>query len=188
MPLHLILSFPFLIITVVYLVRSARRPGCATASSSSLRRLPPGPWALPVMGHLHHLMLDALPHHKLRDLSRHHGPVMLLRLGELPVVVVSSVDAAREVMKTNDLTFATWPIGQRRGWPWPMEPRASSSPPTTTRGGISAGSAPSSSSAPAASAPSTPSVSRKPTASSGRWRRWRWQCGEPQQVRVGVRG
>nr|CAB3456226.1 unnamed protein product [Digitaria exilis] len=107
MPLHLILSFPFLIITVVYLVRSARRPGCATASSSSLRRLPPGPWALPVMGHLHHLMLDALPHHKLRDLSRHHGPVMLLRLGELPVVVVSSVDAAREVMKTNDLTFAT---------------------------------------------------------------------------------
>ncbi|OEL12677.1 hypothetical protein BAE44_0026303, partial [Dichanthelium oligosanthes] len=72
--------------------------------------LPPGPWALPVIGHLHHL-LEALPHHKLRDLSRRHGPLMLLCFGDLPVIVASSVGAAHEIMKTHDLAFSTLPIG-----------------------------------------------------------------------------
>jgi hypothetical protein len=37
-----------------------------------------------------------LPHRGLRDLSRHHGELVLLRLGDLPVIVASSADAARE--------------------------------------------------------------------------------------------
>ncbi|WVZ79244.1 hypothetical protein U9M48_026846, partial [Paspalum notatum var. saurae] len=69
-------------------------------------RLPPSPWALPVIGHLHHLV-GALPHRAMRDLAARHGPLMLLRLGGLRVVVASSADAAREVMKTRDLNFAT---------------------------------------------------------------------------------
>ncbi|PUZ68967.1 hypothetical protein GQ55_2G070900 [Panicum hallii var. hallii] len=104
-PLHL-LFLPLLAIVVIsstHFVSRARRRRAGL-------RLPPSPWALPVIGHLHHL-LDALPHHKLRDLSRRHGPLMLLRLGELPVVIASSADAARAVMKANDLAFATRPIG-----------------------------------------------------------------------------
>ncbi|KAJ1260071.1 hypothetical protein BS78_10G203700 [Paspalum vaginatum] len=69
-------------------------------------RLPPSPWALPMIGHLHHLV-GALPHRAIRDLAGRHGPLMLLRLGGLRVVVASSADAAREVMKTRDLNFAT---------------------------------------------------------------------------------
>ncbi|OEL18821.1 Premnaspirodiene oxygenase [Dichanthelium oligosanthes] len=103
-PLHLLLVLPLLVIVpLAYILRLARR-------RTGHRRLPPGPWALPVIGHLHHL-LDALPHHRLRDLSRRHGPLMLLRFGDLPVVVASSVDAAREIMKTHDLAFSTRPIG-----------------------------------------------------------------------------
>ncbi|RLN36029.1 hypothetical protein C2845_PM03G15660 [Panicum miliaceum] len=74
-------------------------------------RLPPSPWALPVIGHIHHLA-GALPHRAMRDLARRHGPLMLLRLGELRVVVASSADAAREVMRTHDLAFATRPMSQ----------------------------------------------------------------------------
>jgi cytochrome P450 len=73
-------------------------------------RLPPGPWALPVLGHLHHFAGGKLPHVAMRDLARRHGPVMLLQLGELPVVVASSPAAAREVMRTHDAAFASRPL------------------------------------------------------------------------------
>ncbi|KAL6603051.1 hypothetical protein ACP70R_043412 [Stipagrostis hirtigluma subsp. patula] len=72
------------------------------------KNLPPGPWQLPVIGSLHHLV-GKLPHRAMRDLARRHGPLMLLRLGELPVVVASSPEAAREVLKTHDAAFATRP-------------------------------------------------------------------------------
>jgi hypothetical protein len=72
-------------------------------------RLPPGPWKLPVIGTLHHLM-GQLPHQAMRDLARRHGRVMLLRDGEVPTLVVSSREAAREVMKTHDTAFASRPL------------------------------------------------------------------------------
>ncbi|CAN6311096.1 unnamed protein product [Urochloa humidicola] len=65
-------------------------------------RLPPGPWQLPVIGSLHHLLRGAggLPAHRaIRDLSRRHGPLMLLRICERVAVVVSSAEAAREIFK-----------------------------------------------------------------------------------------
>ncbi|CAM0913555.1 unnamed protein product [Alopecurus aequalis] len=81
---------------------------CVMTANGHLR-LPPGPWRLPVIGSLHHL-LGKLPHRALRDLAQRHGPVMLLRLGEVPTVVLSSPDAACEVMQTHDLAFATRPL------------------------------------------------------------------------------
>lgn len=70
--------------------------------------LPPGPWTLPFLGSLHHV-LRGLPHRTMRDLSRRHGPLMFLRLGEVPTLVVSSAEAAELVMKTHDLAFASRP-------------------------------------------------------------------------------
>uniref|UniRef100_A0A0D9VFR9 Cytochrome P450 n=1 Tax=Leersia perrieri TaxID=77586 RepID=A0A0D9VFR9_9ORYZ len=62
-------------------------------------RLPPGPWQLPIIGSLHHLLRGGggLPHRAMADLSLHYGPLMLLRVCERVVVVVSSAEAAGEI-------------------------------------------------------------------------------------------
>uniref|UniRef100_A0ACD5UIZ7 Uncharacterized protein n=1 Tax=Avena sativa TaxID=4498 RepID=A0ACD5UIZ7_AVESA len=98
LPLYLLL-LPLLAI-LPFLCRNRR-----TRAAVRLR-LPPSPWALPLLGHLHHLARD-LPHRAMRDLARRHGPLLLLRLGTLPVVVASSAEAAREVMVSRDVDFAT---------------------------------------------------------------------------------
>ncbi|KAM3353665.1 hypothetical protein ACQJBY_024677 [Aegilops geniculata] len=72
------------------------------------KQLPPGPWSLPFIGSLHHVM-RGLPHRTLRELSRRHGPLMFLRLGEVPTLVVSSAETAELVMRTHDLSFASRP-------------------------------------------------------------------------------
>ncbi|XP_062224639.1 desmethyl-deoxy-podophyllotoxin synthase-like [Phragmites australis] len=73
-------------------------------------RLPPGPWQLPVIGSLHHLLRSPLAHRAMADIARRlDAPLIYLRLGEVPVVVASSPDAAREFMKTHDVNFATRP-------------------------------------------------------------------------------
>ena len=46
----------------------------------------------------------------MHDLTRCLGPLMLLRLRELPVLVASSADVAREIMRANNLAFATRPM------------------------------------------------------------------------------
>jgi cytochrome P450 len=72
------------------------------------KHLPPGPRSLPIIGSLHRVM-GTFPHRRLMDLSRRHGPLMFLMLGEVPAVVVSSAEGAEAVMRTNDLAFATRP-------------------------------------------------------------------------------
>ncbi|XP_022775609.1 cytochrome P450 71B36-like [Durio zibethinus] len=72
-----------------------------------LKRLPPSPPRLPILGNLH--QLGALPHSSLCQLSRKYGPVLLLQLGRVPVVIVSSAEAAREVLKFNDLACCSRP-------------------------------------------------------------------------------
>ncbi|VAH18850.1 unnamed protein product [Triticum turgidum subsp. durum] len=103
-PLSMLFLALLVVVPVLHFIRSSRRH-----EGSSRPRPPPSPWALPVIGHLHHVA-GALPHRAMLGLSRRHGPLMLLRLCELRVVVASSADAAREIMKTQDLAFASRPM------------------------------------------------------------------------------
>ncbi|KAJ1417592.1 Cytochrome P450 [Sesbania bispinosa] len=68
---------------------------------------PPSPPRIPLLGNLHQLGL--FPHRTLQSLAQKYGPLMLLHCGKVPVLVVSSADAASMVMKTHDLVFCDRP-------------------------------------------------------------------------------
>nr|KYP67580.1 Cytochrome P450 750A1 family [Cajanus cajan] len=72
---------------------------CLWRSKKKEKRLPPGPKGLPILGSLH--KLGPNPHLDLYQLAQKYGPVMYLRLGVVPTVVVSSPEAAELFLKTH---------------------------------------------------------------------------------------
>ncbi|CAO1940994.1 unnamed protein product [Urochloa humidicola] len=80
-----------------------------TSGHAAGLNLPPGPRPLPVIGNMH-CLLGSLPHRAMRRLAQWYSPVMLLRLGHVRTVVLSSPEEAREVLKTQDAIFANRPL------------------------------------------------------------------------------
>ncbi|KAK7828268.1 cytochrome p450 71b35 [Quercus suber] len=73
----------------------------------SSKNLPPSPPKLPIIGNLH--QLGVLPHQSMWQLSKKYGSVMLLQLSGITTVIISSADAAREVLKVHDLACCSRP-------------------------------------------------------------------------------
>ncbi|KDP36605.1 hypothetical protein JCGZ_08421 [Jatropha curcas] len=71
------------------------------------KHLPPGPPRLPIIGNLH--QPGTLPHYSLWQLSKKYGPVMLLQFGQVPTLIISSAEAAKELIKINDLNSCSRP-------------------------------------------------------------------------------
>ncbi|XP_062077847.1 phenylacetaldehyde oxime monooxygenase CYP71AN24-like [Humulus lupulus] len=69
--------------------------------------LPPSPPSFPIIGNLHQLTKD--PHRSLRALSNKYGPLMLLHLGQVPTLIVSSPDLVEEIVNTSDVAFSGRP-------------------------------------------------------------------------------
>ncbi|KAM5584442.1 cytochrome P450 71D11-like [Rosa sericea] len=99
--LQALLIFSLFLIAILKIAKRGK-------TKNSTSNLPPGPWKLPIIGNLHQFV-GSLPHHGLRDLAEIYGPLMYLMLGEVPTLVVSSAEFAKEVMKTHDAIFALRP-------------------------------------------------------------------------------
>ncbi|KAJ9146618.1 hypothetical protein P3X46_028857 [Hevea brasiliensis] len=78
------------------------------AMRSQSKHQPPGPPGIPIIGNLH--QLGKLRHQSLWQFSKKYGPVMLIQLGRVPTLIISSADAAKEVLKTHDLNTCSRPL------------------------------------------------------------------------------
>ncbi|KAL2519997.1 Cytochrome [Forsythia ovata] len=104
---HWIVALFCFLVFIVFLCK-----GFYNAASRTRKTLPPSPPRFPVIGNLHQLGLH--PHRSLQSLSKQYGPLLLLNLGSVPTLVVSSADAAREVMKDHDLIFSNQLLSNKR--------------------------------------------------------------------------
>lgn len=88
------------VVVIVYFLRSWMKKKTQIKSA-------PGPKGLPILGHLH--LLGKNPHRDLQKLAEKHGPIMSMRFGFVPNIIVSSPEAAKQFLKTHDLNFASRP-------------------------------------------------------------------------------
>lgn len=72
-------------------------------------RLPPGPLALPIIGHLHLFLFHSKPHLLYQRFSCRYGPLMHFFFGSAPCVVVTSPEMAKEVLQNQDAVFSNRP-------------------------------------------------------------------------------
>ncbi|XP_010692664.1 cytochrome P450 81Q32 [Beta vulgaris subsp. vulgaris] len=93
---------PIIILAFYYLFNSLVRRNSQTS--------PPSPaTCLPIIGHFH--ILKEPFHHTLANLADRFGPILSLRFGSRPDLLVSSPSAAEECLSKNDIVFCNRPSG-----------------------------------------------------------------------------
>ncbi|KAJ9550146.1 hypothetical protein OSB04_014191 [Centaurea solstitialis] len=90
------LSTPFLVLSSIFFLLLVIK----LAKPTSSKKLPPGPPGLPIIGNLH--QLGRKPHISTAKFAREYGPLISFRLGKQILVVASSPEAAREILRTQD--------------------------------------------------------------------------------------
>ncbi|WZZ61387.1 hypothetical protein YC2023_061494 [Brassica napus] len=68
--------------------------------------LPPSPPSMPIIGHLH-LLLSSLIHKSFQKISSNYGPLLHLRIFNVPIVLVSFASVANEIFKSHDVNISS---------------------------------------------------------------------------------
>ncbi|XP_076953912.1 putative (S)-N-methylcoclaurine 3'-hydroxylase isozyme 2 [Bidens hawaiensis] len=89
-----LLTSLFLFVTPLFLLFVAHK------HHTSNKNLPPGPRPWPIIGNIHQIAKN--PHLAAAKFANEYGPLISLRLGTQFLVVASSAEAAKEVLKTQD--------------------------------------------------------------------------------------
>ena len=76
-------------------------------SNNRNKNLPPSPFSLPIIGHLH--LLKPPLYKTVETLTLQYGPVLYLKFGSRPILVVSSPSIVEECLTKNDIVFANRP-------------------------------------------------------------------------------
>ncbi|KAJ0968504.1 hypothetical protein J5N97_025421 [Dioscorea zingiberensis] len=92
------LTFFFILSTIIFILY------LKSEMTKGVPGLPPGPRGLPLVGYLPFLRSDL--HSCFADLARIFGPVMMIKLGSRQCLILSSPEAAKEVLRDHDATFA----------------------------------------------------------------------------------
>ncbi|KAH8482525.1 hypothetical protein H0E87_029827 [Populus deltoides] len=99
-------AFSLIVLVVAWLFALLYLPKYFKSWLSPLK-LPPGPKPWPIIGNFN--LLGPLPHQSLHQLSLKYGKTMQLHFGSYPVMVTSSLDMAKQILKTYDHMFASRP-------------------------------------------------------------------------------
>ncbi|XP_070560496.1 cytochrome P450 2D4-like [Ptychodera flava] len=75
-------------------------------------RLPPGPWGLPILGHL--IQMGERPHIKFVQWAKQFGDVFSIRMGSHLVVVLNGYDVVREALSKRATSFSGRPAWLNR--------------------------------------------------------------------------
>ncbi|KAL8504025.1 hypothetical protein ACS0TY_022675 [Phlomoides rotata] len=90
-------------IILIYLLNKYRK----TAAEAAVP--PPGPPRLPLIGNLHQFATASNLPIYLWQQSKKYGPIMQMKIGSVPILVISSPKLAKQVLKTQDLAFCSRP-------------------------------------------------------------------------------
>ncbi|GLJ49953.1 hypothetical protein SUGI_1062180 [Cryptomeria japonica] len=77
--------------------------------SRQRRRLSQDPFPWPIVGNL--LQMGELIHSSFYDISKKYGPIASLKMGFVTIIVISSPEMAKEILKTNYLFYDFKDVG-----------------------------------------------------------------------------
>ncbi|KAK1412918.1 hypothetical protein QVD17_34522 [Tagetes erecta] len=77
------------------------------STNAKPHHLPPTPFPLPIIGHLH--LLSPTPHRDFHNLSLRYGPLFRVFIGSVPCVVASSPETANQILKTCENSYLDRP-------------------------------------------------------------------------------